>query len=432
MESRLPKPVSSMLKKPIQRVPADRMVNNSSIMSSTRHNLLNRQPLVTNFENIRNEFSGNVVAGRKRHASPEFRRNDHDLHRPKLRRSRSASDIQNENYRRHASRAPGPNLPTISSAFHTSKFSRSTTTLTKAAVPAAATSSRNLTNSNKVGIPSRIGNATTAKADTAKATTTASKPTAIGNGRLATGVNRSASATGRAPLNAARATASSVKNVTAAAAATSKPAAARKIPPYDYKARFLDLQEKHRVMRAHYQTLQEQMGEMDSMPQQLAECKKELHRVENELRYVQTELECLKCQNVADKAKIDELNLKLEITTNDLTTKLNAKTDECIISAKKCESLQIENSKIDTDLQSYKEKTEHLTVENNELQLDVANMKEMLFKFNIERKELHNTIMDLRGNIRVFCRVRPPLESELERRLCSWQYFDETSLEICK
>lgn len=38
--------------------------------------------------------------------------------------------------------------------------------------------------------------------------------------------------------------------------------------------------------------------------------------------------------------------------------------------------------------------------------------------------------MDLRGNIRVFCRVRPPLAFEQDRRLCQWRYLDECSLEV--
>lgn len=40
--------------------------------------------------------------------------------------------------------------------------------------------------------------------------------------------------------------------------------------------------------------------------------------------------------------------------------------------------------------------------------------------------------MDLRGNIRVFCRVRPPLVTETNRSLCSWNYLDESSVELVK
>lgn len=61
---------------------------------------------------------------------------------------------------------------------------------------------------------------------------------------------------------------------------------------------------------------------------------------------------------------------------------------------------------------------------------DLALCREQLFQSNMERKDLHNTVMDLRGNIRVFCRVRPPLESELGRQTCSWTYHDEATVEL--
>eukprot|EP01069_Polyplicarium_translucidae_P009195 Polyplicarium_translucidae@DN3297_c0_g2_i2.p3 len=34
-----------------------------------------------------------------------------------------------------------------------------------------------------------------------------------------------------------------------------------------------------------------------------------------------------------------------------------------------------------------------------------------------QRKKLHNTLQEIRGNIRVFCRVRPALSTEMDREL---------------
>ncbi|NXA44334.1 CTK2 protein, partial [Eudromia elegans] len=37
---------------------------------------------------------------------------------------------------------------------------------------------------------------------------------------------------------------------------------------------------------------------------------------------------------------------------------------------------------------------------------------ERLHALELERRRLHNDVQELKGNIRVFCRVRPPLEAE--------------------
>ncbi|CAH1366641.1 unnamed protein product [Tenebrio molitor] len=49
------------------------------------------------------------------------------------------------------------------------------------------------------------------------------------------------------------------------------------------------------------------------------------------------------------------------------------------------------------------------------------------------RRSLHNTIQDMKGNIRVFCRVRPPIDNEeIEKQQCSIFFPSETTLEIRK
>lgn len=59
-------------------------------------------------------------------------------------------------------------------------------------------------------------------------------------------------------------------------------------------------------------------------------------------------------------------------------------------------------------------------------------LKRSVIEMEMSRRALHNTVQDLKGNIRVFCRVRPPINGEDEFVQCSIYYPDENSLEIRK
>ncbi|KAJ1854356.1 kinesin-like nuclear fusion protein [Coemansia sp. RSA 2703] len=122
------------------------------------------------------------------------------------------------------------------------------------------------------------------------------------------------------------------------------------------------------------------------------------------------------------KKTIGELQDSLETTK----AKLGAKRDECLrlestISKQASDQLEIEST-----CRSLKAKMGQLEDAVNTRDINIAELQEKLVsrdnlvaeleaKLRVEettRRRLHNTIQELKGNIRVFCRVRPLLDSE--------------------
>jgi regulator of replication initiation timing len=68
--------------------------------------------------------------------------------------------------------------------------------------------------------------------------------------------------------------------------------------------------------------------------------------------------------------------------------------------------------------------------ENVQLERDLDNATMKLSKMNDERRMLLNQVFDLRGNMRVFVRVRPSIASDATGQRCIWNFPSESSLEL--
>ncbi|GAB0088250.1 Kinesin-like protein [Sergentomyia squamirostris] len=198
-----------------------------------------------------------------------------------------------------------------------------------------------------------------------------------------------------------------------------KAAPVERIKPYDYKARFNALLEKHKILKEKFEIQQGQIADFENVSEQYEEAQGELQKTQQELTSMKIDNECLQKTNKAQLDQIKNLTNDLEQTRATL-----ASLESEML------KLQHDHREMTERKESLEEERNFLTDENASMREDLEACREQVFAAVTERKELHNQMMDLRGNIRVFCRVRPPLESEMERQLCGWQYLDEASLEI--
>lgn len=392
-KSRLP----TMIKKPATaraHVPSDRMVHTANVANKTvivPGSKAPNRPALTSFENVVNNLR-NPPTNRptKRHASPEaFRTKAQVVAAKKLRRSRSVSDIESVlslvNVQKRTGKdfalplGPAPRTQAVKVPYALPKFSKPSASVVKPPI---------LPSSKTQPLPPQKKNISAATAPTTKKEIVPKKVTGGSSGGV--GGNK-------------------------------------KIPSYDFKARYHDLLEKHKVLKNKHERLREQLGEFESLPEQYDECRAKLSDLESEYQCIQQQVTTLQQQHNEDQEEIKKLNDDLIEKIEECRTLFEAKqkiTEKYKTVSMENDELKTNNSELETKLKSQQEMIEQLTTELEEA-------GEQLFRANIDRKELHNTVMDLRGNIRVFCRVRPPLEGEENRTICSWQYSDDTSLEIC-
>ncbi|KAJ2558926.1 kinesin-like nuclear fusion protein [Coemansia sp. RSA 1933] len=119
---------------------------------------------------------------------------------------------------------------------------------------------------------------------------------------------------------------------------------------------------------------------------------------------------------------IDQLQESLEATKISLRTRKEENTRlEAAISKQSSDQIELESGN-----RSLKAKVEHLENRINEREIRIAELEEdvasrnqtideleaKLRKEETHRRRLHNTIQELKGNIRVFCRVRPLIGEE--------------------
>lgn len=208
--------------------------------------------------------------------------------------------------------------------------------------------------------------------------------------------------------------------VPAAKAILAKPA------PYDFKARFGILKVKHDELKIEFDNLKQTMDEQERI---ISEFNTKEDEFESKILQLQQESDI----KSAEIEKLNENISELQTKCSNLITKNTALADALGQSSTELADAKKKLVKLEAIASDYENiKKENLEL-GNDLQLAKLNYTQsvdQLYLINAERITLHNMVLDLRGNIRVFARVRPLLPDEHDRATCVWAFPDETSLEI--
>ncbi|KRX25360.1 Kinesin-like protein KIFC1, partial [Trichinella nelsoni] len=178
-----------------------------------------------------------------------------------------------------------------------------------------------------------------------------------------------------------------------------EPSVKKKRPKWDYKGRIDDMEEMFRKKEMEYTILQrdvEMLKDKNNLLQVKAATDGEEHLAE------------LNRQKAFFEAELEKS--KLTIQTLESSVSQLASAQVCIKADKealqaKVDLLSSEKLNLEQELQACRRQCEFLQAELSKAN-DTIRLDEM------ERRKLHNSLIELKGNIRVFCRVRPLLAHE--------------------
>lgn len=141
----------------------------------------------------------------------------------------------------------------------------------------------------------------------------------------------------------------------------------------------------------------------------------EVGRKDRELGTLRDELRILKGDMDRERRTVQELKQNLETVSN------NSVTLESSIRALKAHIEFLEGGR-----EEQSKSFERCSQQMRDAFAETEAIKEKLRREETLRRKLHNQVQELKGNIRVFCRVRPSLKNEPSSDLTLMQYPDET------
>ncbi|XP_012070722.1 kinesin-like protein KIN-14N isoform X2 [Jatropha curcas] len=168
-------------------------------------------------------------------------------------------------------------------------------------------------------------------------------------------------------------------------------------------------------LRGQHKSLQDQYN---SCKASLDEVTKQKDALVNELASLKGELQQAKNDREQYMSEVQELRTRV-VNCEELAVKSTELEERCLSQGKQLRTLQeqledAQNKLRVSDLSAFETRTEFEEQKRliTELQTRLEDAEFKLTEGEKLRKKLHNTILELKGNIRVFCRVRPLLPDD--------------------
>ena len=195
-----------------------------------------------------------------------------------------------------------------------------------------------------------------------------------------------------------------------------------------------DVEEKEVVVAQNSEELESQKKKNSQLSSDVEDLDRKLRKSreehEEEMKKKQRIIDDLEYDKSAVERRLKDLESELETKQAELTG-LRTTVAELTSSSAGIEAkLKSTQMQLDTASESVAELTQLST---NQAE-DIKVFEEKQRSYETERRQLHNTIQELKGNIRVFCRIRPLLGAEVEKhgQIEQVVVHDEKNMELIK
>ncbi|XP_037579069.1 kinesin-like protein KIFC1 [Dermacentor silvarum] len=220
-------------------------------------------------------------------------------------------------------------------------------------------------------------------------------------------------------LNLANGTASGPRPKGATSNVALAPSAAGKRKPWDLQGRLHDLEERMKSVTGEKEQLSQQstsrLQELEKINAQLQAERDKNAQLTTRVSELESALSSSEAEKRSACAERDSLSLQLRSATQQVATLERSLADATgALAGLRSEraALMAQQESLESQRSTLEAERARLESSVHELRTKVAEQEEQLNAAELDRRKLHNSLQELKGNIRVFCRLRPLLPSE--------------------